>query len=87
LPTQFQARILIKGEAINIDYCETGLIQAISEGGHRECLVVLYLGKPLLLSGCENSAALHQATGRVVVSKGYAYDVQKSPRKLYADIS
>jgi hypothetical protein len=57
---------------------ETGLIQAISKGGCRECLVVLYPRKSLLLSGCDNSTAWHQAAGRIVVASRNAYDVQKT---------
>jgi hypothetical protein len=78
LPTQFQAWVFIKSDALNIGYRETGVIQAISKGGCRERLVVLYPGKSLLLSGCDNSTALHQAAGRIVVARRNAYDIQKT---------
>jgi hypothetical protein len=78
LPAQFQAGVFIKSDALNIGYREARLIQAISKGGCRECLVVLYPRKSLLLSGCDNSTALHQAAGRIVVASGNAYDVQKT---------
>jgi predicted NodU family carbamoyl transferase len=41
LPAQFQAWVFIKSDALDIGYRETGVIQAISKGGCRECLVVL----------------------------------------------
>src|SRR3984893_10838324 len=34
--------------------------------------------KSLLLNGCDDSTALHQAAGRIVVASGNAYDVQKT---------
>jgi hypothetical protein len=78
LPAQFQAWVFIKSDALNIGYRETSLIQAVSKGRRWECLVVLYPGKSLLLSGCNNSTTLHQAAGRIVVASGNAYDVQKT---------
>jgi hypothetical protein len=70
--------MFIKSDALNIGYRETGLIQAISKGGCRECLVVFYPRKSLLLSGCDKSTALHQAAGRIVIASGNSYDVPKT---------
>src|SRR3954454_19325254 len=70
--------MFIKSDALNIGYRETGLIQAVSEGRRWECLVVLYPGKSLLLSGRNNSTTLHQAAGRIVVASGNAHDVQRT---------
>jgi hypothetical protein len=78
LSAQFQAWVFIKRDALNVGYRETGMTQAISKSRCRECLVVLYPGKPLLLSGCDNSTALHQAAGRIVVARRNAYYVQKT---------
>src|ERR1700756_1653890 len=81
-PFEFQERLVVEGDAIDIgELCARGL-KAIADRVLRKRRVMFLAREALLLSGRDDKAVLDQRGGAVVIERGDAEDAHSSQKSV-----
>ena len=74
-PVEFQERLLVKRDVIQVADFDAAFAEAVFDGLGGEGGIVFFAREPFLLGGGDNLAIANQARGAVVVKSRKAEDV------------
>ena len=71
-PLEFEEGLVVERDLVDLTERDAGLIEAVSDGVGRIARVVLFARETLFLRGGDNSPAIYEGRGAVVVERGDA---------------
>ena len=71
-PFEFQKRLVVKSDEIDIGQRDAGFIQTVMDGTFRKTVIVFFPGEALFLGCSDNNAVFDQCSGAVMVKGGNA---------------
>jgi hypothetical protein len=79
LPPQFERRVLIEGDAIDIGDGQPGAVKTVTQRSGGKGVVVLDSAEALFLNGRNNLAIPQQTAGGIMIARRDADNVQDAP--------
>src|SRR5438477_244349 len=68
-PIEFQQRLIVKADIVQLIRGDAGLFETITSGMQREIMIVFDAREALFLSGGDNLAVDHETRGRVMIKR------------------